>query len=168
MPHSRYFVLADSVINHLNTVMNTVSDPFISSRYVGLVSIASVTVYELCIKDIFFQFSNSKHRVFGSFVNKSFERMNGRIKLTIIKNEYLPKFGEVYVKRFSKKIESAERLTLRSSGKSIQSSYGNIIEWRNQFAHEGNFISTVTYNEAVESYYLGKEVINCLFKSLRR
>jgi hypothetical protein len=168
MPHSRYYNLADSVVNHLDNVMSTVTDPFISSRYIGLVAIASVTVYELCIKDIFFRFSNSKHKVFGLFVNRTFDRINGRIKLSVICEEYLPKFGDVYVNRFNIKLNLVEQNSLRTIGKSIKSSYGNIIQWRNQFAHEGNFVSTVTYNEAVESYHLGKGVIKCLSESLRR
>ena len=168
MPYSRYYNLADSVVNHLNGVMSSITDPFISSRYVGLVAIASVTVYELCIKDIFYRFSHSKHKVFGLFVNSTFERINGRIKLSDIREKYLPKFGDVYVKRFTKKIDLAEKNSLKTVNKSIKSSYGNIIQWRHQFAHEGNFVSTVTYEEAVDSYHLGKEVIRCLSESLRR
>ena len=53
MPLTKYYSLADPMIDHLDTVMLTAKDPFISSRYIGLVSIAAVTVYELCIKDIF-------------------------------------------------------------------------------------------------------------------
>jgi len=168
MPHSRYYKLAEPVISHLNEVMSSVTDPFISSRYVGLVAIASVTVYELCIKDIFSQFSSSKHKIFGLFVTSTFERINGRIKLADIRDNYLPKFGDVYVKRFTRKLDLAEKNSLQTAKKSIKSSYGNIIQWRHQFAHEGNFVSTVTYSEAVASYHLGKEVIKCLSESLRK
>lgn len=168
MPHTLRYSLADPIIAHLNTIVLTVSDPFITSRFIGLVSISAVTVYELCIKDIFGRFSHSKHKVFGVFVNSCFYHLNGRIKLSNIKNDYLPKFGDVYVKRFTKNLELAEKTSLRNTGKSILSSYGNIIQWRHQFAHEGIIPSTVTYTEAVDSYQLGKEVIRILAESMKR
>ena len=53
MPYTDHFRLADDLIAHLDTVMGGISDPFISSRYVGFVSIVAVTVYELAIKCVF-------------------------------------------------------------------------------------------------------------------
>jgi len=131
-------------------------------------AVAAVTVYELCIKDIFWGFSSRKHKVFGTFVSKHFERINGRIRLCDIKGEYLPRFGEVYQRRFAARLKVAETLELRSSGKSITASYNNIITWRHQFAHEGSFVSTVTYSEAVDCYTLGKEVIRVLAETMTR
>ena len=168
MPHTIHYSLSDPLISHLDTVMSTVTDDFISSRYVGLVAVTAVTVYELCIKDIFYRFSQAKHRVFGSYVSKSFERLNGRIRLKDIREDYLPRFGEVYGKRFGKKLGLAEISALRTIGKSICSSYGNIITWRHEFAHEGNFVSNVSYKEATDSYQLGKEVIRILAESMKR
>jgi len=53
------FHLAEDTIDHLDTVLQGEPDPFILSRYVGLVSVAAVTVYELMIKDIFVTFSTN-------------------------------------------------------------------------------------------------------------
>ncbi len=106
--------------------------------------------------------------MFGVFVNSYFYHLNGRIKLSNIKEDYLPKFGDVYVRRFTKNLELAEKTSLRNTGKSIISSYGNILQWRHQFAHEGIIPSTVTYTEAVDSYQLGKEVIRILAESMKR
>jgi hypothetical protein len=166
MPHSRHFALADPVIAHLNSVVCNVTDQFILSRYVGLIAVAAVTVYELCIKDIFWRFSSRKHKVFGTFVSKHFEKINGRIRLCDIKGEYLPRFGEVYLKGFAARLDEAENLELRGSGRSIIASYNNIITWRHQFAHEGIFVSTVTYSEAVDCYALGKGVIRVLAETM--
>lgn len=47
--------LADNLIAHLNTVVTSISDPFLASRYAGFVSVAAATVYELAIKEIFFR-----------------------------------------------------------------------------------------------------------------
>ena len=50
----------------------------------------------------------------------------------------------------------------------IRSAYGNLITWRNDFAHEGRVNSTATYAEVVQSYEDGKEVIRCLAETMHR
>jgi len=168
MAYTDHYKLTDDMIAHLNTVIGGISDPFIASRYVGFVAIASVTVYELAIKDIFIEFGEKKHKVLGTFTRSYFNRINGRIKTSDLRNQYIVRFGEKYVKRFKRKLDKAEKQNLRNNGVSISSSYGNIITWRHQFAHEGTIPSTVTYNEITKSYEVGKEVVRCLAETMRR
>ncbi len=167
MAYYSHFRLADDVITYLDTVVDAIPDPFIQSRYVGLVAIASATVYELAIKDIFCDFSEKKHKVLGSFVSKYFERINGRIKTKMLKNDYIPRFGDKYLKRFKSKLDTKEREYLRNYGVSVLSAYNNLIEWRNQFAHEGKMPTTVTYTEIKKAYENGKAVIECLAETMR-
>ncbi len=168
MAYIDHFKLADDLISHLNTVINGITDPFLTSRYVGFVSIVAVTVYELAIKEIFVNFGNKKHKVLGNFTKTYFDRINGRIKTRIIKEDYLNRFGDKYVSRFKKILKLKEYYILKSRKISIQSSYNNIIEWRNQFAHEGILPSTATYSEAIKSYEAGKEILICLAETLKR
>jgi len=168
MAYTDHFQLADDMILHLNTVIGSIGDPFITSRYVGFVSVSAVTVYELAIKEIFCEFGLQKHKVLGSFTQLYFERINGRIKTKVIRDEYIRKFGDKYVTRFKRKVDEAEERSLRTRGTSILSSYNNIIEWRNQFAHEGVLPSTVTYAEVIKAYEIGKEIIHCLATTMRR
>lgn len=168
MSYSNHFKLADDMITHLNSSITHVSDPFILSRYVGFVSIAAVTVYELAVKEIFIDFAQKKNKVFGTFTSAHFDRINGRIKNQDIKNEYIKKFGEKYLNRYKKKLDKEENAYLRTSGSSIKNSYANIITWRNQFAHEGKISSTVTYQEVVKSYETGKRLIDCLAETMNR
>lgn len=167
MAYDRHFALADDMIDHLNTVITNITDPFIASRYVGFVAVAAVTVYELAIKDIFIEFGTQKHPILGTFTRSYFDRINGRIKIQIIRDEYVKKFGDKYVTRFRKKLDQAETRSLRSSGISIKESYGNIILWRNNFAHEGQIPTTVTYSEVTQSYIAGKQVIKCLAETMQ-
>jgi hypothetical protein len=155
----KHFKLADDIITHLNTVVRSIPDPFIGSRYTGLVSIAAVTVYELCIKEIFCEFSQKKDKAFGIFVENYFKRISGRIKYQIICEDYLKKFGDKYYKKFKERSNSAEEICLRDYGNSIFNSYNNIIEWRNQFAHEGTIPTTATYEEVTKSYEIGKNIV---------
>lgn len=166
MTYKDHFRLADDIITHVNTVISDIKDPFISSRYIGFISVSAVTVYELAIKEIFCEFANQQHEILGSFVLKHFERINGQIKLDKIKRDYIPRFGQKYVDKFQEKIDECEDNNLKTLKRSIKSSYHNIIEWRNQFAHEGEIPTTPTYEETTNSYFAGKEVIDCLFKTM--
>jgi hypothetical protein len=168
MAYQDHFKLADEMIVHLNTVVGGIVDPFIASRYIGFVAIAAVTVYELAIKEIFIEFGEKKHKVLGVFTRSHFDRINGRIKTQIIRDEYINRFGPNYVKRFKKKLDEAETSNLRTRGISVISSYANIITWRNDFAHGGKIPSTVTYTEVIQSYEAGKEIIRCLAETMRR
>jgi hypothetical protein len=156
MTYKDHFKLADDMIAHLDTVILGIKDPFISSRYVGFVSVAAVTVYELALKEIFCDFGEKKHRVLGNFTRSYFDRINGRIKISTICEEYIPRFGEKY-----------EKIGLRVHGVSIRASYNNIIEWRNSFAHEGKIPPYVTYADVTQSYRLGKDVLTCLSETMR-
>jgi hypothetical protein len=168
MSYLNHFRLADDYIAHIDTVIVTIADPFIKYRYSGFLAVTAVTVYELAIKNIFLDFAEKKHKVLKNFTSEYFYRINGKIKTSTIKEEYVSKFGEKYVKKFDAKLKKKEMEILRSEGASILTSYGNIITWRNDFAHEGIIPSTATYDEVKKAYHLGKIVINCLADAMKR
>lgn len=168
MAYQEHFNLADEYIRHLDMVMNSIPDPFIKSRHVGFLAVSAVTVYELAVKEILIEFSENKHKVLGSFARSYFDRINGRIKTQIIKDEYVSRFGEKYKKRFQKILDEKEKELLKTQGVSIKSSYANIITWRNDFAHEGKIPTTATYDEVKRSYEVGKNLINCLADTMVR
>ncbi|MDE0040679.1 MAG: hypothetical protein OXT74_01475, partial [Candidatus Poribacteria bacterium] len=91
MAYSDNFLHADEVVYHLNGVVPNISDSTLRGKYVGFIAVASVTVYELAIRDIFIEFSRKKHRVFGHYIEEEFRRINGRIMLNDIKKRYLTK-----------------------------------------------------------------------------
>lgn len=65
MTYQDHFKLADDIISHVDTVIHEIADPFISSRYIGFISVSAVTVYELAIKEIFCDFATQEHEVLG-------------------------------------------------------------------------------------------------------
>ena len=162
------FELVDQYIDHLERTFPENQDAFIASRYVGFVAVSAVTVYEQAIKEIFIEFSSKKNSVFGKFAASYFIRINGRISSRVIVHEYLPRFGDKYVRRFKRMREEKEREILRSEGKSILTSYNNIITWRNQFAHEGVVPNTVTFSEVKDAYDSGKHIVHCLAQTMVR
>jgi RiboL-PSP-HEPN len=167
MAYQDHFRLADDMVAHLDTIILGVQDPFITSRYVGFVSVAAVTVYELALKEIFCQFGEKKHRVLGNFTRSYFDRINGRIKISNICDEYIPRFGEKYLKRFKRNLQIIEQNGLHAHGISIRTSYSNVIEWRNSFAHQGIIPPFVTYAEVTQAYRVGKDVLTCLSDTMR-
>jgi RiboL-PSP-HEPN len=168
MPYQDRFQLADDYIAHVDAALSGITDPFIKSRYIGFVAVTAVTVYELAIKDIFFDFSEKKHKVLGNFVRSYFERLNGQIGKKRLVENYLPRFGEKYAKRFKRKLERLEDQVLRSDGVSVKSSYGNVLTWRNKFAHEGIIPATPTYEEVKKAYQYGRRIIECLADTMVR
>lgn len=168
MSYANHFGHADDVISHLNTVIPAISNSLLKAKYVGFVSVAAVTVYEQAIKEIFINFAKKKHKVLGSFTESYFSRINGKIKIQVIRNEYIKKFGEKYQEKFEKNLKLAGKSYLRLYRRDMESSYSNMITWRNDFAHEGKMNSTTTYAEIVQAYEDGKQVIHCLAKTMTR
>lgn len=168
MAYIDHFKHADDVITELNKYVPSITDQLIKSKYVGFVSVVAVTVYELAIKEIFIEFANKKHKVLGKFTEAYFDRINGRVKIKVIKDEYISKFGDKYVQKFSKKIDEKKTEFLKANRRDFYSSYTNLIIWRNDFAHEGKINQNATYEEVILAYEDGKEVIHCLANCMVR
>lgn len=166
MPYTERFINTDNLIIHLNTFIGTITDGVILSNYSGFLSVSAVTVYELAIKDIFSNFATKKNTAFGIFVDSHFERINGRIKLSNLRDEHITSFGLKYLEKFNKDLERKDTLSLAAGTGSIKSYYGNLITCRHTFVHQGN--STLTVNEVMTSYNLGKEVIHSLNAAMVR
>jgi hypothetical protein len=168
MPYAQRFQHADDVVAHLNTVVPNLADPLLKAKYTGFVTIAAVTVYEMAIKDIFSEFAAKKHAVFGRYVESKFKRINGKIGLDVIKDDYVKGFGGMYLKRFKVALDNASDGYLRQNRRDFRSAYGNLIVWRNDFAHEGSVKAQTTYEEVVQAYEDGKQVIHTLATSMVR
>lgn len=168
MAYAEHFRHADDVIAHLNTVVPSITDPLLVAKYSGFAAVAAVTVYELAIKEIFCEFGRRKHKILGNFTESYFDRINGRISLRNIKEDYCPRFGDAYVAKFKKRLDTAAQQYLLVHRRDARSSYGNLIVWRNDFAHEGRAPATATYAEVVQAYEDGKLVIHTLAASMVR
>jgi hypothetical protein len=168
MTYSDHFRLADDYLAHIDPVISSIADPFIQSRYTGFLAVSAVTVYELAIKNIFYEFARTKHIVLANFTEAFFGRLNGRIKTSDLMDNYVKKFGEKYRRRLSSRLDNKEKEILRKEKASIRTCYGNVITWRNTFAHEGVLPINATYEEVKRSYNYGKLVIDCLAETMRR
>lgn len=168
MPYVANFQHADDIIVHLNEVLPSLADPLLSAKYVGFVSVAAVSVYEVAIKEIFINFATNKHHILGNFTESFFNRINGKISIDSIKNDYVKRFGPKYLSKFEINLATVSKERLRTHHRDIKSSYANLITWRNDFAHTGRINTTSTYTEVVQAYEDGKEIIQCLAKTMFR
>lgn len=162
------FKIVDDYLVHLDQMMGTIGDPFIQSRYLGFVLISAVTGYELAIKDIFYDFSDRKHKVLGNVVRGRFERLNGKIKYQSLKDEHVKSFGQKYSDKLKSLISAKEVELLNRDRISMLSSYNNVISWRHTFIHSGKAPTTTNYNEIKAAYIAGKEVIHCVDRAMQR
>jgi hypothetical protein len=168
MSYSGRFVLIEDYLTHTDSLMASIGDPFIESRYLGFIVTAAVTAYELAIKDIFYDFSDKKHKVLGNFARANFDRINGRIKIQSLRDDHVAMFGDKYVDSFKKKLADKEEEFLRAGRGSVRSSYTNVITWRHGFVHSGAIPSTTNYNEVKRAYSVGKEVVHCVASAMVR
>ena len=81
MAYQSNFAHADEIIAHLGGLRGPALDPLFESKYVGFVTVACVTVFEMAIKEILVSFADKKHHVLGNLVRSRCERMNGRIQI---------------------------------------------------------------------------------------
>ncbi|MDR2403573.1 MAG: hypothetical protein LBD78_06040 [Spirochaetaceae bacterium] len=165
MSYNDRFQSTDDLINHLIVFVPTLPDEQIKSNYAGFLSASAVTVYELAIKDIFVEFAEKKNPAFGTFVGKYFDQINGHIKINDVR-KYIKSFGEKYLKRFETKMEKKNKQLRMICNNDIKAVYGNLITCRHSFIHENRI--TLTFNEVVEGYKMGKEIICILSETMKR
>lgn len=161
------FLAADQYVQHLDAIVPTIKDPLVLSRYAGFMSVTAVTVFELAFKDIIYEFADKKHVVFGAHIRATYEKLNGRISIPNIRGDHIGRFGVKYRERFDKILSELDEKSLRSGDGSIKSSYENILTWRNKFVH-GGAMPNATFEESKRSYFLGKNVLSCVERSLKR
>jgi hypothetical protein len=159
MSYTDRFQSTDELASHLSEFVPTLADEQLKLKYAGFLSANAVTVYELAIKDIFIEFAEKKNKIFGTFVENYFSRINGQINIENIRN-HTKRFGEKYSKKFDSELKNRKKILLRKYNDDIQSVYSNLITYRHQFIHENNY--TMTFNEVVKNYRTGKEIINIL------
>jgi len=60
--YAAHFAIADNVITNLATVVAATPDPILVGQYTGFAAVSAVTVYELAIKEVFFDFAQRQNR----------------------------------------------------------------------------------------------------------
>lgn len=168
MPITVDFSHCDRVVADLSPIIAGARDPLFVSRCAGFVTVAAVCVYEMAVKEIFIEFAAKKHPILGTMTRETFERINGQIAYDVLRNKYLPLFGDKYKRNFLNRVATEKAAHLRATGRDTVSAYNNLIVWRNEFVHAGRAPATATYSEVVQAYEDGKQIISLLNSTMYR
>jgi hypothetical protein len=168
LPYHSNFVHADEIIAHVGGLRGLGLDPLLEAKYIGFVTVACATVFEMAIKEILISFADKKHKVLGSVIRSRCERMNGRIQIDNLKQDYILPLGTKYKDRFDRKLAESANRVLRMRHRDIRASYRNLLLWRHSFAHAAATGANATWAEVVQAYEDGKDIILCLHESLVR
>ena len=166
MSYQNRFIATDNLIAHLDPFVNTIADASMKANYAGFLSVSAVTVYELAIKDIFMDFAQKKNVVFGNFIESHFASINGRIKIDDLKGQHIKSFGKKYLDKFEEKLKLREKTIFNLTRKNLRSDYSNLIICRHKYVHGGS--PTLTFQEVLDNYKIGKEVIFSLYETMQR
>lgn len=167
MANRAEFNSVDLLISQLEPLAQTGGiDPMIVSSWAGIIAVEAVTAYELSIKRICEDFAKKKHKVFGSFVKASYERLNGRISYKDLREGIVKPYGEKYYKRLTSIKESKTTIIMASDRVDLVQTYDNLIMCRNRFVHAG--VLTLSFAEAVKFYQIGKNLIDVLDETMKR
>lgn len=165
MPYAVNFQHADDLITDIEAQQSS-TNALLQAKYSGVVSVLASSVYECAIKDILLEFARSRDTIFYNYVNTSFSKLNARIKLANLKDDYLNKFGVHYKANFIDLLNNEEDKALRDTGASITQSYSNLIQWRHDFVHAARCPAYASLEEAIASYKRGKVVVECFYVTL--
>lgn len=166
MAYITRFGSVDLLINQLQPMVQPETDPLVLSSWAGLVAVEAVTAYELAIKDIFEDFAKKKNKVFGTFVKSMCSKLNGRILYKDVKDSLVKHYGEKYSRKLVQKKDVKTAEILASERVDLVNTYNNLIECRHQLVHSGVF--TMSFDEAVRSYRIGKKLIEVIDETMKR
>ena len=162
------FSVSDSLFRHLRSTIPGIPPGDLRAHYAGFAAVSGAAILEVQVKRALKDFCAKKNRIFGVFAESHFDRINGRIRLGNLKEDYISSFGEKYKRRWSKRLEEMEKRNLLSTGRSMKSSYSNLITWRNEFAHTGQPLAYATFEEVAEAYEDSKLVAQVFCGTLSR
>lgn len=122
----------------------------------GLLVVAIAATYETCVKEVLYEYANRHHNAFGGYARRSYEKINSRVLVKDL-TKYCEIFDPAIKARFKSRLKAKKGAVLDRTGKNIETSYEQILDWRHEFAHAGNRNTTI--EEAAKTHRIGKRII---------
>jgi hypothetical protein len=130
----------------------------------GLLVVAIAATYENCVKEILYSYTGRQHIAFESYARRKYNKINSRISVGDLKS-YCELLDPVLKKRFQDELAARKKAVLERTGGNIETLYGQLLEWRHEFAHTG--VRNTTLEEAARAHLFGKRVIYVFAQSLQ-
>jgi RiboL-PSP-HEPN len=129
----------------------------------GLLSVAFCAAIESALKNILIEFGAKQHPLVAEWSKARFEKLNGKIKIKEICDEYLIHYGSERVAEFKKSLTLASKEKYSIEYDQFCSEYSQLMIWRHEFAHAGNVICTIEdIDKNKEKYWLVVETIDLI------
>ena len=162
-----HFARIDDLVAEMNEVVPS-STNYQSVKFradlAGLLVVAIAATYENCVKEVLYSHTGRQHAAFESYARRKYNKINSRISINDLKS-YCELLDPALKKKFQDELAMRRKALLGRTGVNIESSYGQLLEWRHEFAHTG--ARNTTLEEASRAHLFGKRVIYTFAESLR-
>jgi len=156
----------DELIKDMNAVVPATSEyKYVKLRadLAGLLVVAIAASYENCVKEILYSKAGSHHPAFEAYARRQYARINSRINVADL-IRYCDVYDPILKTQFKAKLSSRKGAVLARTGVNIEVMYGQLLDWRHDFAHAG--VRSMTLEEATKAHLFGKRVLYAFAETL--
>ena len=126
------------------------------SDLAGLLNVTICATYENCVKLILHEYAGRQSSLFQIYTKNQYDRINSRIDINDL-HKYAKTFHPDINKDFKIRLKKTSEFFLNRTAGDIIKSYSQLLEWRHDFAHTGQRVTTV--EEVTKHHRMGKRVI---------
>lgn len=130
----------------------------------GLLVVSMASSYENCVKETLYAYGDSHSPAFGLYTRNIYAKLNSRIDLQDL-FKYAKLCGPDVSRTFRVEFQKEKDRVYRFTGKSVEAIYGQILDWRHDYAHAG--LNNTTVEEAFAHHRFARHVVDVFDKSLR-
>jgi hypothetical protein len=129
----------------------------------GLLVVAIAATYENCVKEVLFSYTGRQHATFESYARRRYGKINSKISVQDLKG-YCELLDPSLKTKFQAKLASRKKAIVERTGVNIETMYGQLLEWRHEFAHTG--ARNTTLEEAARAHLFAKRIIYIFAEAL--
>ena len=129
----------------------------------GLLVVSMASSYESCVKETLYCYGDHHSPAFGMYTRNLYAKLNSRIDVKDL-FKYAKLCGPSVSRTFRSEFRKEKDRILRFTGHDIETVYGQVLDWRNDYAHAG--LNNTTVEEAFAHHRFAKHVVDVFDKSL--
>lgn len=130
----------------------------------GLLVVAIAATYENCVKQVMCGHATAHHAAFGQYASRNYDKLSSKIRINDL-YKYCETFDPKIKANFKTNLKKKKEALLQRTHIDIVDAYHQILDRRNDFAHER--IRNTTIEEATKFHSAGKRVLYLFDKAFR-
>lgn len=119
----------------------------------GLLTVFIAAHYENCVKETMISYAAGHSKEFEGFVERQFEKLNSKICVNDL-HRYAKILNPKLADQFSLTLKRRRKLISALCGRNVEKQLQQLLNWRHEFAHAGNHVTTV--EEALLTHRLAR------------